>query len=179
MYTGCVFFGVLAIQWPHVVVFSVRFHVFTFGSQLLLLRHLLFERARLRWKDTNAIEKMKMVSKRREVSALLYISTAPPHPRWCCCCGEENGLYKNGKKKIYQLHIASKMGGNHPRVISCKQSPMGQVAVLDWMPQSAPARFSLPRSERRSWSSRSCPFLFHGEVSLIFFFTRLAPAAMG
>lgn len=110
----------------------------------------------------NAIEKTKMVSKWREVSALLYISAAPPHPRWCCCCGEENGLYKNGKKK-YQLPIASEMGGNNPRVISCKQSPMGQVAALDWM-------FSLPRSEWRSWSSRSCPFLFPGEVSLIFLY---------
>lgn len=59
-------------------------------------------------------------------------------------------LVQKWKKKKYQLHIASKMGGNHPRVISCKQSPMGQVAALDWMPQSAPARFSLPRSERRS-----------------------------
>lgn len=110
--------------------------------------------ARLCWKDTmwaNAIEDEDEDSfeKKRSFRALVHkCCSATPEVMVMLRGGK--WLVQKWKKKKYQLHIASKMGGNHPRVISCKQSPMGQVAALDWMPQSAPARFSLPRSERRS-----------------------------
>lgn len=110
-------------------------------------------KARLCCKDTmwaNAIEDEDEdgFEKKRSFRALVHkCCSATPEVMLLLWGGK--WLVQKWKKKKYQLHIASKMGGNHPRVISCKQSPMGQVAALDWMPQSAPARFSLPRSERR------------------------------